>query len=309
MESSKSIDSGKITLNIETSGKTVINENTINILKNLASPDSDKKITGNNQNTIHADNLKLVFDAEYYAIRYPDVAEMYGDDAELLFNHFLEFGIWEGRAGSDSFDVGFYIMANPDLWDIFGDDIAAYVLHYLTHGLDEGRLTGLEINGITKKNEKEEFKIIIFDIKNINTWGLGLKISGTASGAEIIEKEKKHSSSFENNVKILSIDHNGSFGHDVRVCVNIDLEGKDLTKLKFYWFDEKNNKYNEIKNPNYKIDENGFLHFSTQHGGDIIITDGILKQINENQQINENLQQPIENLQFDNDLQHEDENE
>ena len=37
------------------------------------------------------------FDAEYYASRYPDVVSVLGTDPEVLFNHYLTYGIKEGR--------------------------------------------------------------------------------------------------------------------------------------------------------------------------------------------------------------------
>ncbi len=39
----------------------------------------------------------VLFDAEFYAKEYPDVFEAFGNDEEALYNHYIQFGIKEGR--------------------------------------------------------------------------------------------------------------------------------------------------------------------------------------------------------------------
>ena len=38
-----------------------------------------------------------VFDAEYYAEKYPDVKEAFGNDEKALYNHYVQYGKAEGR--------------------------------------------------------------------------------------------------------------------------------------------------------------------------------------------------------------------
>lgn len=83
--------------------------------------------------------FKAIFNAEDYASMYPDVAAAFGDDADLLFSHFLLFGISEGRAPSASFNVNAYASAYPDLQAAYGDTTENYYLHYITCGAKEGR--------------------------------------------------------------------------------------------------------------------------------------------------------------------------
>ena len=47
--------------------------------------------------TTHAEDNNYTFDANYYAKRYPDVAKALGTDAEILYNHYLNNGVYEGR--------------------------------------------------------------------------------------------------------------------------------------------------------------------------------------------------------------------
>ena len=86
--------------------------------------------------------LRQLFDAEYYAKLNPDVVAVYGNDANALFNHFLQFGIKEGRKVNPYFDVNAYKKAYPDLVAAFVDDIAAYYNHFATNGIKEHRTLG-----------------------------------------------------------------------------------------------------------------------------------------------------------------------
>ncbi|SEA94578.1 hypothetical protein SAMN02910384_02802, partial [Pseudobutyrivibrio sp. ACV-2] len=78
----------------------------------------------------------------FYAKMNPDVVAVLGNDANALFNHFLQFGINEGRRINPYFDVNAYKKAYPDLVAAFGDDIAAYYNHFANHGISEHRTLG-----------------------------------------------------------------------------------------------------------------------------------------------------------------------
>jgi len=96
--------------------------------------------------------LMQLFDAEYYLAQNPDLAELYGDDIEALFNHFCTLGIFEGRTCNANFDPSAYASAYEDL-SLFGNDILKYYEHYLTVGVAENRnittLAACAENGIT----------------------------------------------------------------------------------------------------------------------------------------------------------------
>lgn len=80
-----------------------------------------------------------VFDATYYYNAYPDVAAACGANEEALFNHFVSFGVYEGRSASAAFNPQAYRSHYTDLQEAFGDDMAAYCRHYVTFGRTEGR--------------------------------------------------------------------------------------------------------------------------------------------------------------------------
>lgn len=81
-----------------------------------------------------------IFDADYYAKKNPDVVEVFGSDPEVLFSHYMNSGIHEGRNAGPLFDVVMYRKQNSDLEGMFADNWEAYVTHYLNEGMYEGRV-------------------------------------------------------------------------------------------------------------------------------------------------------------------------
>lgn len=88
---------------------------------------------------VSAASLKDYFDAKYYASLYPDLQAAYGDDEEGLYEHYITFGIKEGRSASRVFNVNKYREKYKDLENAFGDDWDAYANHYAVFGIKEGR--------------------------------------------------------------------------------------------------------------------------------------------------------------------------
>lgn len=80
-----------------------------------------------------------VFDATYYYNAYSDVAAVCGADEDALFNHFVSFGVYEGRSASAAFNPQAYRQRYTDLQEAFGNDMAAYCRHYVAFGRAEGR--------------------------------------------------------------------------------------------------------------------------------------------------------------------------
>ena len=87
--------------------------------------------------------VKDVFDASYYADSYADLKEAFGYDENALLQHYMTYGLNEGRSASTVFNVAEYRAAYADLEAVFGDDWNAYVNHYYTYGITEGRTAGV----------------------------------------------------------------------------------------------------------------------------------------------------------------------
>ncbi len=81
----------------------------------------------------------LTFDMDYYYNTNPDLQAALGYDYGSLYNHYLNFGLAEGRSGSAEFNCLVYRNNYPDLQAIYGNDYYAYCVHYENSGKAEGR--------------------------------------------------------------------------------------------------------------------------------------------------------------------------
>lgn len=82
---------------------------------------------------------KLTFDAEYYYNTYSDLQMAVGYDEVALYQHYLQYGLKEGRSGSAEFNCEMYMQNYPEMSPILGEDYIAYCLHYEQYGKNEGR--------------------------------------------------------------------------------------------------------------------------------------------------------------------------
>lgn len=89
-----------------------------------------------------------VFDADYYLNKYPDVNEWANGSKDRALDHFVNYGMSEGRRGSEAFDVYSYKTRYLDLRKAYGSNLKAYYCHYLEYGMKEHRngssMTGFE---------------------------------------------------------------------------------------------------------------------------------------------------------------------
>ena len=91
-------------------------------------------------------STSVVFDAEFYLSKYADLRAAFGDDYDAAYNHFLTYGISEGRQASPLFDVVYYLNQYSDLQAAFGTDYEAAYNHFLTYGISEGRRSSYEFD-------------------------------------------------------------------------------------------------------------------------------------------------------------------
>lgn len=113
--------------------------------------------------SVNAAELEDVFSAKYYADTYEDLYEAFEYDEDKLFNHYLEYGLKEGRTMSPVLDVIYYRESNPDLDAAFGDDWDAYVTHYFEYGIEEGRDNGTNFDPIRYVNSYADLRIAFDD--------------------------------------------------------------------------------------------------------------------------------------------------
>ncbi len=81
-----------------------------------------------------------VFDSTFYADHNPDLQIAFGNNRDLLLNHFITHGMAEGRQGNEEFNVQYYKGKYNDLQAAFGENLPDYYLHYIALGKTEGRV-------------------------------------------------------------------------------------------------------------------------------------------------------------------------
>ena len=84
--------------------------------------------------------ISAVYDENYYLRNNPDVKEMAKGDSQAALQHFINFGMKEGRSGNAEFNVAAYRANYPDLAAAFGDDLVLYYQHYVNLGKVENRI-------------------------------------------------------------------------------------------------------------------------------------------------------------------------
>ncbi|WP_158539850.1 N-acetylmuramoyl-L-alanine amidase [Gordonibacter sp. 28C] len=81
---------------------------------------------------VSEEQYKGVYDYEYYISHNPDVNQAFGADKTAVFKHFIEFGMMEGRQGSDIFDPIYYKSTYSDVAYAFGSEMSKYYTHFIS---------------------------------------------------------------------------------------------------------------------------------------------------------------------------------
>jgi hypothetical protein len=109
-------------------------------------------------------SYSTVFDMDFYLNRYPDIKSAFSGNTDAAFNHFINFGMMEGRQAISDFNVISYKNRYPDLRAAFGTNLQAYYRHYITSGKSEGRIAiGDEFNGTSMYNGVDYSAVYNFD--------------------------------------------------------------------------------------------------------------------------------------------------
>lgn len=85
-------------------------------------------------------DYSIIFNPSWYAKTYADVKKVYGTNATKLFDHFIKYGMKEGRKPCEHFDVHVYRNRYADLRKAYGTNLPEYYKHYIKYGFKEGRL-------------------------------------------------------------------------------------------------------------------------------------------------------------------------
>jgi len=85
-------------------------------------------------------DYSAVYNFSTYTSTYSDIKNTFGSDDNAALQHFVTFGMKEGRQASTTFNVFIYKNRYPDLQKAFGNNLPAYYMHFITNGQIEGRV-------------------------------------------------------------------------------------------------------------------------------------------------------------------------
>ena len=86
-----------------------------------------------------------VYDYDFYINKWSDLKNAFGDNKTDAFNHFLKYGMREGRQAKADFDVKIYKDNYEDLRKAFNGDLPKYYQHYIKNGIKEKRIATYHI--------------------------------------------------------------------------------------------------------------------------------------------------------------------
>ena len=103
-----------------------------------------RKATGNTIVTdgitsYHGMDYSAVYNYNYYISHNPDVARAFPNDDIQVLDHFVKYGMQEGRQACANFNVKSYRNQYADLRRAYGTDLKSYYMHYSRYGKNEGR--------------------------------------------------------------------------------------------------------------------------------------------------------------------------
>ena len=128
-----------------------------------------------------------MFDATYYASRYPDIAEACGYDELKMYAHYRNFGWQEGRFAyapgttmsvmDENFDAAYYAVYNPDVVAAFGNSPLMLYQHYVQFGMAEHRRAhsqgGVTMPAVTRSEYPLAARVLDtvgWDLPNAYNW-------------------------------------------------------------------------------------------------------------------------------------------
>jgi hypothetical protein len=120
---------------------------------------------------------------------------------------------------------------------------------------------------------------IYADITKLANVKHDIALKGTADKTATKPITDRFARYYSNTIAVVSLAQKGSFGAKLEIAARVDLTGLDKSKLIAYSYDSETNRIKLIKDAKIKVDKNGFVHFTTESGGEIIITDKPLTKI------------------------------
>ena len=111
---------------------------------------------------------------------------------------------------------------------------------------------------------------------DLNKVSESLNLIAATNGTSVDFAVKIFEKWYANQVKVISFGQKAPWGQVVRIAARLDLTDWDVEKLVFYSYDAARHSYKRIAEPDYWIDQKGYLHFKTEYAGCIVVSEGEL---------------------------------
>ena len=98
------------------------------------------------------------FDSNLYNNLYQDLNNAFHGNKDQLKDHYISFGIKEGRIGSYIFDPFYYMNCNGDLKNAFQGNMESLFNHFINYGIKEGRKSSIFYDPKFYLNNNEDLK-------------------------------------------------------------------------------------------------------------------------------------------------------
>ncbi|MFV0399998.1 MAG: hypothetical protein ACK5LX_05185 [Oscillospiraceae bacterium] len=98
----------------------------------------------------------------------------------------------------------------------------------------------------------------------------------SVSGAIVDKVKEAFGKWYSNKIVVIHTGQKGSYGMNVNIAAKTEFTEMETGNLYFYSYDRATGSLTLIAQPNYRIDGNGYLHFTTGNGDTIIVSDGPL---------------------------------
>jgi len=103
-------------------------------------------------------------------------------------------------------------------------------------------------------------------------------LSAWVQGAAVNKTTAVFERWFANKICVVAFDQQDDWEHPIQAAAKVDLDDMNVENLVFYSYNQETNSFKRIATPEYRIDANGYLHFTTPFAGSIVISEGTLER-------------------------------
>ncbi|MCL2057071.1 MAG: CAP domain-containing protein [Oscillospiraceae bacterium] len=105
------------------------------------------------------------------------------------------------------------------------------------------------------------------------TKSIDLSASTLSEGAR--KTDERFRRFYKNDIAVISLGQKGDFGMAAAFALKVGIKTDNLV---FYTYDAEKNTRALLRSVTYRVDDKGYVHFSTPRAGDIVISDGVLRR-------------------------------